>query len=822
MVILGLFFFSGLFGLVYEVLWMKELGLLFGNTAFAAATTLAAFFSGLAAGGYFWGQRASGLDNPLQTYGLLELAVALSVIGYCQILDGYHALYPSIFEIFGSHRWVFITVKFLLSIGLLFPAAFFIGGTLPVMTQYWVRNRASLGRGVSVLYGVNTLGAAAGSLLAGFFLPPVLGFSMSYALAVASSASIGVVALILAHRRERPSTAFADAPCETESHVNEPLMPLNTIRALAFISGLGLLCLEVLWTRMFAQVLQNSVYTFATILFVFLVALAAGALFANRLMHHGVGMLGCVSALLVGGGLLVALTPFLFDLLTDGLTYIGARAGWAGYLARVLKMEIAVIAIPVLVLGAIFPYLLKIAEPFTRASGRMVGQLVALNTTGSILGSLMAGFLLLESIGLWAGIRFVAVLYLLAAIFLLRSRQAASPLRIAVPMLGILLLVSVLDPSRLPRVRFDPVEEDESLLDVQESSSATVAVVRRGTELKIKVNNYYTLGGTGSQELEEVEGYLPVLLHSKPDSVFFLGLGTGISAGAALEFPLKRLVVAELIPEVVQASNKYFTRYNNDLFFDPRVQVIAEDGRILLAGSPEQFDLIIADLFIPWRSGAGSLYSLEHYRTVRDRLRSQGTFMQWLPGYQLSTAEFGSIVRTMLEVFPQITLWRGDFSSRKPVLGLLAQADEVPLAVDALLYADPARRDLREQVPLLAHYVGNIGRSPEMWRTYPINSDDKPVIEYQAPITQRREKNQEVDWMAGEALIEFMQALQKHQPAATDPYLANLSPDQLALPKAGLVLHRSRVLKQQGFLTAAKEAHAQYKALLRRAVVVPR
>jgi len=797
------------------VLWMKELGLLFGNTAFATATTLATFFLGLATGGYFWGQRAARLDNPLQTYGLLELAVAISVLGYFQILDAYHALYPSIFELLGNFRWLFILVKFLLSILLLFPAAFFIGGTLPVMSEYLVSGTQKLGQKISSLYAINTLGAAAGTLLAGFYLPKNLGFTASYWLAIFCTVSIGCAALILARRWPYSRAKALETPSRNSNRPDTELISLNTIRVLAIVSGFGTLCLQVLWTRMFAQVLQNSVYTFATILFVFLLSLAVGATAANRIMKYRLCPKTVLFWLFSIAGIFVATTPFLFNFLTNELHYIGSKAGWDEYLFEVFKLEFVIMALPVTILGAIFPFLLKIAEPWETSSGRLVGQLVALNTAGSIIGSIAAGFIILQLMGVWAGIRLIGIIYLLAGLYVTNRQGKQNQEAIIIPMTGIILLVSVLDTTRLPQLRIDPVVNEESLLEVTESSSGTVAIVRRRNSLKIKVNNYYTLGGSGSKNLEEMEGYLPVLLHPKPHSVFFLGLGTGISAGAVLHFPVNRLVVAELIPDVVYASEKYFGRFNNNLFFDPRAQVIEEDGRNFLAGSLEKFDIVISDLFVPWRSGAGSLYSLEHYQTVKDSLQKNGLFMQWLPAYQLSQTEFGSIVRTMAEVFPQITLWRGDFSSKKPIIGLLAQSENKPLSLDALIFSDKNQQNLAERVPILAHYIGNIGKSHNTFMTYPINSDDKPVIEYQAPITQRQQKIHEKNWMTGMELIQFMEHIEEIQAAKTDPYLKKLSEHARNLPKAGMYLHRSQVLKNLGQVTGAKKAYAGYEELLR-------
>ncbi len=799
---------------MYEVLWVKELGLLFGNTAHATATTLTAFFLGLALGGYYWGQRAAKLDNPLQTYGLLELATAISVVGYFLLLDGYFALYPTMFAKFEHAEWLFTLVKFALAITVLFPPAFFLGGTLPVISQYVVRGTRNLGLKISILYGLNTLGAATGALLAGFYLPKTFGYMLCYQIAMACTVSVGLVAVTMANRIPAETARLLDATPAKPKTQNSPLIPLGTIKALAFFSGFGTICLQVLWTRMLAQVLQNSVYTFSSIVFVFLLFLAIGAGLSYHIIRRGISQFSGLFVLLSGAGMTIALTPFVFNYWTDGLRYTGAKAGWSTYLTEVFRLEIGVMALPLVILGAVFPYLLKIAEPYETSSGRLVGRLVPWNTVGAIAGSLVGGFVLLDTLGVSASIRFVAVIYLLAGLYFVNSNDRRDDGKIAAICIGILMIVSVFDTSRLPVVRVDPITSRESLLEVWESSSGTVAVVRRGDSLKIKVNNYYTLGGTGSRELEELEGHLPVLLHHRAESVFFLGMGTGISAGAVLRFPIQHLQVAELIPDVVEASKKYFGRFNNRLFFDPRVQVIKADGRNYLAASSNQYDIIIADLFVPWRSGAGSLFSLEHYQSVRNSLHNDGLFMQWLPAYQLSKFELLTIARTLSEVFPQITLWRGDFSARKPIIGLLAQLEQTPLASDALIFARKNEPESDDKVPMMAHYIGNLRALSQDLQSYPINQDDKPIIEYQAPVTQQLQKIKQAQWIVGEPLIELMEHIQAAQPLEFDPYLSHLGRKQRDIAKAGMQLHRAQVLKQTGHLTAAKKAYSDYKNTL--------
>ncbi len=363
-------------------------------------------------------------------------------------------------------------------------------------------------------------------------------------------------------------------------------------------------------------------------------------------------------------------------------------------------------------------------------------------------------------------------------------------------------------------VRFDPVNEEESLLQVWEGSAATVAVVRKPNSMRIKLNNYYTLGGSASRGLEALQGYLPILLHPRPKSVFFLGLGTGITAGAALNMPIQRLVAAELSPGVIQASKTYFSRYNNRLFYDKRAVIVAEDGRNYLAGSRETFDVIIADLFVPWKAGTGSLYTLENFQTIAKRLRPGGLFMQWLPAYQLSKSEFGMIVRAMQTIFPQVTLWRGDFSSRKPVLGLLGHTEGMPLPRDAILFSEAQKKRGEGRVSMLAHYVGNLKNLRPTFAGFPLNTDNMPIIEYQAPITQRSQNIKQIHWLVGDNLIRFLDKIIASLAVEEDPYLSELDANSRRLPEAGFFLHKAKVAKQEGRLNEAKDQAAEYQRIL--------
>ncbi len=825
--VFGLLFLSGFSALVLQVVWMRELSLLFGATAQAAAATLAAFFLGLAAGSAYWGRRSRRITRPLRSYALLEVGVLVAGLGYFLLAPAFAAQYGALYSHLAEPApGLLVGIKLLLALLLLSPAAFFMGGSLPVLSAWLVRHPAALGRLVPLLYGVNTAGAAIGALSAAFLLPPLLGYDGSYLLALALAGGIALTAWWLGGRgsgqvhdpvQESLPQLPAGAPAAGA-------LPQAWLRGLAFLSGFVALALEVLWTRMFAQVLQNSVYSYAVILVVFLLALAAGSFAAGWLARRRLPAVPTLVGLLCAAALLVALTPKLFFWLTDGLGYVGAGRDWPDYLLTLGLAAVAILAGPTLVLGVVFPYLWKVAEAGLRSAGEQVGGLLALNTLGAILGSLAAGFLLLEWLGLWRAIQWLAALYLAAAVLLAtlsgapavagaRHRPRLAPVLVLAPVLGFLLLLSALDAGRLPVVRTDPVRRAETLLEVREGGAGTVAVVRRGEHLGIKVDNHYTLGSTRGHGLQQRQAHFPLLLHPAPDRVFFLGMGTGITAGAALAHPVEEVVAAELLGDVIDLAGKYFRPYANGLFEDPRVRLLKEDGRHHLSATDETYDVIIGDLFVPWKRGNAALYSLEHFRHVAKRLAPGGLFAQWVPLYQVTEQEFGSIARTFTEVFPHVTLWRGDFLPDGPIVALVGRLDAAPLEPAAVLRraralrADAVAGDTEPQSsvlpdpdtpPLLLYYAGNVGRAADLLAGYPLNTDDRPRLQLSAARAQRAEAAGRRGWLVGEPLIDFFRRMLAAAPVADDPYLARLAPQQRRAVPAGLDIFAARLADARG------------------------
>jgi len=846
----ALVFLSGVAGLIYEILWMKQLGLLFGNTAHAAGATLAAFFAGLAAGSWFWGRRSAGAGNALRLYSWLEAGIAVAALLYFVILGLYYRIYPAVYQSVDSGA-LLLLIKFALALLLIFPPAFCMGGTIPVIGQYLVRRQSVFGTTCAWLYGINTLGAALGALLAGLFLPLWLGFRGTCIGAMTITGLVAAAAFWLSRipvapreepdgnaeatkKEKKPNKAKKDRKAKNADQAAKPARTTGrwAVMSLCFLSGFGVLALEVLWTRMFAQVLENSVYTFAAILVIVLLCLAAGALISSRLARMAVPPLAILALLTALSGIAVAATPFVFMRLTRSLQILVSTGPWPSYVLLIFKNGFLAVGPPALLLGTVFPFLMKMEEQHATSAGRSLGRLAAANTVGAILGSVLCGFLFLGTLGMWRTMQLIAAVYLVASMVLPLEWRARGLAAKAVTGVLLLLLLTAFDPTRLPIVSVDPMRRPEEILETWEGSDCTVAVARDAYGLAIKINSHYGLGSTGAVMLEKLQSDLPLWVFPQTESIFFLGMGTGITAGSALDPQfgnVKRVVACELVPEVIAAARKYVTNvggrdFTGGLFSDPRATILADDGRHYLMATRERFDMVNADLFVPYRSGAGSLYTKEHFRSVKERLEPGGMFFQWVPLYQVTENEFSIIVRTMLEVFDQVSLWRNNFQPGEEVVALAGHRDPAPLPSCAIddtadklaAVAGKDHRDLQQLLlplnsqTILFFYCGNVTAAQEIFAEYPVNSDDRPLIEYMAPRTYRNRTDTKIPWFVGPRIARLVEEIQRLCPPERDPLLSSRSAANRGLPVAGAAFHRARLWQVMGKEEECREAWQRF------------
>lgn len=804
---------SGFACLVYQILWMRQIGLVFGNTSHAAALTLGVFFAGLAAGGWFWGRKCPHLANPMRAYAWLELGIAAAGVTLLAGPALIRQFYPMFYGEAGAGFGLML-FKISWTLLLVFPASFLMGGTLPVIGQWLIRNQATFGATAARLYAVNTIGAACGAFAAAFILVWLVGFQMTCVVAMAVSILVAVIAFALAKRGAGVSPA---ALIEKRKADKRPHLPRPAILIMAFLSGFLVLALEVLWTRMFAQVHENSVYSFSAVLIIVLICLALGAWLASRLARGQSPAPQALMLLIAAGGVALLISPFVFMGLTKNGAMLPVEDSFGSYVFRLLATGFIAIGPACLLLGAVFPFLMKAEEKFAIHPGKSIGTLAAINTVGAIFGALACGFILLPWLGMWRITQLVAAGYLIIALFTPAVKNTLCRTAKAAVVVMLILAFTALNPSKLPASWHAEMQDPSAkILEEWQASDSTVSVVLDAYDhIAIKINSNYSLGSTAAIGPQIFQARIPLLAFPETDSVFFLGMGTGITAGEALDresFPnIQKVVACELSPSVVEASEKYFAGggggpdLTNGLFTDPRARVVVADGRNHLMATRDQYAMINADLFLPYRRGTGSLYSREHFENARARLKPGGVFVQWLPLYQISEREFGIIARTMIEAFPQVTLWRGNFQPGAEIAAIVGHLDGSPIppstldvefekirAVAGATHLDMHRLMLpinEQTIPLF--YGGNLTLAREIFDSFPLNTDDRPVIEFGTPRSLHASDDGARAHFVADRFADLVDKIQTLAPPTTDPMLASRDDATRSLPLAGSAFHRA-------------------------------
>lgn len=757
-----IFFLSGAAALVYEISWSRQIGLLFGHTVQAAAVVLAAYFAGMAVG-YWIGAAWARRIRPLLGYGVAE-SVAAGWAFLIPVLLGWSQT-PAFAAWLSSSSFVAQTAaRAAFCFLLLLPATTALGATLPMMAEFFAFRRrdgladpANAAR-VTLAYALNTAGALVGVLSATFFLMVVVGVRGSSFVAAAVSAVCAIAAFLTVERPKTKGNKRRGAGVERQGAIaesrivrpesraernpgaNSGLLPLDSRLfwlLLAALSGFGTLALEVLYIRMFSLVFHNSTYTFGAVVAVFVASLAVGAAVASRLQRRYPveSLIGWIAG---AGGLATVLSVPVFVWLT-GLDYFRFGESFSQYLGGAFSLVAVVVGPPITMLGMLLPLAWKGAGHGVGTS-EVVGRLSAVNTVFAAVGALAASFLLLPWIGLWAS--FVGLggsFFLVGFLELARNRRLSWACGGALVLggLGLYALQGAADAES----RRD--QQREQLVRRWNSPYGWIDVVRsRQTgALKVRQNLHYRFGRTGEHAREFRQAHIPLLLHPQPREVLFLGLGTGLTAGGAVPHgDVDSIVAVELIPEVVEAA-RWLADYNYGIVDHPKSNIRIDDARHYLLATDRQFDVIVSDLFVPWESKSGYLYTVEHYRVAQSRLKPGGLFCQWLPLYQLGTREFELIADSFSSVFPVTTIWWGDMDAAKPVIALVGS--DTPLEIDASRLSKrlgslwdaigSADAPLRTSERFFDNYLGDwTSRHPAI-----LNTDEHPRVEFWTPVSNR-------------------------------------------------------------------------------------
>ncbi len=762
--VLVLFFCSGATALVYEVIWSKFLSQMFGSTIYAQTVVLAVFMGGLALGNKLFGRRADRLRQPLRIYGYLEIAIGVYAF-FFPALD--HAA-DRVFVILGSriaqHAGLLLGLKGLLSALLLLGPTILMGGTLPLLSAWLQSVSPDAGRRSALFYSVNSLGAVTGAGLAGFWLVQNLGLVSSLQMTALVNVVIGVTAGWLS-RNPLPEAA---RPVKSVAAVEggAGLSPAWRWRCLVVgLTGGVAMGMEVLASRSLAMIFGSSLQSFAVVLMAFILGIGFGGALMAAPRRRNIPEARLVVGLLCAAAGWVTLLVFNIERWVDvyRVAQTGISRSSVGYVYHELLttvIALVVLGVPAACTGAVLPLMIRAESQAARRLGARVGALLTWNTMGAVLGTLVVGFVLMPLVGLRNAFGVLA-----AALALGAGATAwrfpwlvGKGLAVSVGLFACALFVfggedwrCVISSGvfRLREKEFTPTampmrKQHVRIRFYEDAADATVSVEEiapipggpPSTERSLRVNGKADATSHSDLSTQLLLTHLPMLARSEARDVFVFGLGSGVSAGAMLSYPVEQIVIAENCTPVIRAS-MFFTNWNRSVLDDSRVRLWHEDARTVLKLSPQLYDVIVAEPSNPWTAGIGSVFSREFYEIAAHRLKPGGIMAQWFHIYEMHDGITELVLRTFGSVFPHVEIWDacgGDII-------LLGSLDPWPTGPEIYrrgfalpgVQSDLAQIGIRSPEALLARQLASQRTAFAITSPGPIQSDLFPVLEYAAP-----------------------------------------------------------------------------------------
>ncbi len=766
-----IFILSGASALIYEVIWMRQLTLVFGSTVFATSTVLTAFMAGLALGSFYFGRMIDESKiSPLKLYALLEVGIGGFCVIWPLLLSVLTAIYVLIYRNITSEFYLLSLIRFVLTFGILLIPSTLMGGTLPVLTRFFVKRLEQLGTNIGILYALNTFGAVIGTVAAGFFLIQAFGIQWTLIIAIAINFGVALVAWVLAQQAEMVKADEEGVQTDQENTEDDlqEIQPLQTAsdkvgmqeRHLVLwaigISGFCALAYEVLWTRILVFFLGSTTYAFATMLAAFLFGIALGSMVLARWVdriRQPVITFGLVQ-LSIGLFALILMPAFeqLYGMTHALQSTFGASRFWAFFSCFL------VMSIPTFLMGASFPLVTKIYTGDANQLGRSIGNVYAVNTVGSILGAFCAGFILIPLLNIRPSIVLTVALNTGIGCLLIfngwrithdgeieaatgsGSKGLLQGIGIGVPIinvgLAIIILFTLSQPLFIKSTIYKTQRPGDEVVDYVEEVDATVTTLKDDDgvyRLYVDANQAADASRWDSPS-HRVIAHLPLLLHPNPRRALVVGFGMGLTSHSITQHGVQ-VDAIELSKGVISAAQQHFTHINGNVFDNRLFNYKINDGRNHILMTQTKYDMISTGIIHPLVSaGSSNIYTENFYRMCKRILNKDGVMCQWVPLHRLPESHYKMIVRTFINVFPETTLWY----KYTPDFVILIGTQE-PLSINFKDFMARCRipsireglaADDLDGMSLLDSFM----MGPEAVREYagagPIHTDDRPRLEF--------------------------------------------------------------------------------------------
>jgi spermidine synthase len=767
-----IFFLSGISGLIYEVIWTRQLSLIFGNTVFATSTVLSSFMAGLGIGSLYIARIIDKRPNPFKLYALIEGGIGGYALLTPLLFSALNPLYRIAYSFLGNNFYILSLIRFVFCFFILIIPTSLMGATLPAISKSFKIGQDTVGKNVGYLYGANTFGAAFGCFMTTFILQRFLGLNLS--ILIGAGINILLCLAILFYTRYFGYVYQPDVVRENESSFKDIESPVKLFLVLFFIMGFTSLAYEVLWVRTLILVFGATAYSFGIMLSIFLTGLAIGSILSARIADRVKEKLFWLGVIEIAVFVSIIIGEFLIPSFSSIIqqTRVAWGTSWNVFLNTILILSLLVIGPPALLIGMAFPLGIRYLNNNLKVIGRDVGLLYAVNTFGAIAGSFTGGFIFIAAMGLRNSLLFNACLNLSLGIILIvfchRRRimlRFATIIPVVIALITIILFIPYWQPDKFVNPLWyrdmltNPihgVKQIHTVLFQEETSSATVMVrkdSREPTQMIVQGKTLlldkggegksFYIDGTaeGSSERQDMRiqyllGHLPAMIHPAPEEGLVIGLGTGVTLRALNSHGLKQIDCIELNPCIRNVA-KYFALENEEVLNCPEVNIIVGDGRNHLLLTPKKYDIITAEPYQPFIAGSTNLYTKEFYLLCKERLKRGGVICQWFPLFQISVEDIKSFLNTFQSVFKNITLWTEGTNSI--IIGINDNDTEINLRLmlkkleEPICHAHFSKANISSGLAFFGHLAMTQNEIRDFCSHSPIVTDNMPFLEFTAP-----------------------------------------------------------------------------------------
>ncbi len=745
-ILFAVLFFSGVSALIYQIVWIRKFGLVFGVDVFTMATVLSAFMGGLALGSLFFGRLVDKIKSPLRLFMLLEFGIGLFAVLFPYTFQVLINLYSPIIQKFGLSAYSGQIVKFIFSFVYLLIPTILMGGTLPVIFKYFIRQLPTLGWNVSNLYAVNNLGAVIGCFVSGFFLIKTFGLTTS--LYIAASINILnaiVVYFVFKNLSGQPADNIVVKETASSSgeysKISKPL--LHLVLWIFAIEGFATLAYEVIWTRIFIGFsFDKTTYFSSVIVLGFVFGLSFGSFLISKWVDKRKNLITLLAILEILIGVVSLALLMLFSKLSLLLNLDRSVFDpWMKIIGKEYFIFFLILVIPATLTGMVYPIVSKIYADNISKLGNRMGTIGFLDTIGSVLGSFAAGFILIPLIGVVMSFIAIVLLNIILGILLI-CFDPKLKIRLKIAVLSVTVLVSALLFLKAPGKKYfswwDKSRYElwsnfvEKVLFYYEGVDATVTLRQYHTFIALNINGHNTAyTSVKDQIVNRMLGYIPYMVHPMPKRAMVIGFGLGYTVESLIQPEIDTVDVAEICSGVIK-SGLTLNWWNNAALTNPKVHRYLEDGRGFLFKTSARYDIITSNAVHPRLSN--NIYTQDFYELCKKRLKPGGIMCQWATPNWINELEFKAQVKAFVSVYKYCQLWYlNEYST------ILIGSDE-PIRIDYQLISERFRntkvRDDLKNIMMNEPYefVSQFSMEKEELMKYcndaPSNTDDFPIVEF--------------------------------------------------------------------------------------------